>query len=445
MNRLKIIASSFLMASMLSTASIASQFEGDHASINVVNAVAVDPVRELTATEKLDQLQLMAESCKPNNGKYAWMRSEDLSKFESLMSRQGAIGGRGRDTPEQKYDVTLKWLENQKNIALYEILHKNITEADERVNYFRPEEFNLISSADSQDFRNAMLGDSVKPSEKLTMARNWYDSFKTKFAELETLLNRLSMKQHDEWMIAEDYTAFDADKTSNTWVENSIADSYISSRGVSEKIETYKNWLANRHQFRTGMLALAMTANEQEAFNAAKTSTTWVENSISDMYQGTKSPVQKLTVSTQWLEAYRQNQTDINALEQFVTSMSEVELEAFNTAKSSMTGWWMENGIWMENSISDMYQSTKSPAEKLAVYTPWLNAYRQNQASIIALEQFATNMSAPELEAFNTAKASRSWINTLHNICDVDNSTKSPIEKLAMYKQWLEAYRQAQA
>ena len=160
---------------------------------------------------------------------------------------------------------------------------------------------------------------------------------------------------------------------------DSISDMYILHKTVSEKMEAYKSWLSNREQFRTSTIALeqfvvGIAPAELEAFNAAKASTTWVENSISDMYHGIKSPAEKLAIYTQWLTNYRQNQTAIIALDSFSTGvdMTTAEQEAFNAAKASTT--------WVENSISDMYHGIKSPAEKLAIYTAWLEAYRAANA-----------------------------------------------------------------
>ena len=62
--------------------------------------------------------------------------------------------------------------------------------------------------------------------------------------------------------------------------------------------------------------------------------------------------------------------------------MTTAELKAFNAAKATYS---------MTNDISDTYHDTKNPAEKLAIYTKWLDAYRQNQATIIPDEDLLTD------------------------------------------------------
>lgn len=396
MNKLKLIASSLLMASMLTTASFSMQAAPDF---------EVEPGFKPTLTCRYEESQThkMPEQCaseltaliaevrasKENQSpKYSWMSGKDRSEFENIMSSAGAIGGRGWINIGQKLKTTQKWLAQCEIQSRYEILYKDITDYQNIIigSFYispRPSEFSVLSSGDINEFKSLVksLPNNVY-IEDLSKAQQWWMDVQGQYDDLDALLSGLTRNADYTWMTQEDHAAFaDAQTHSTAAGMDSISDMYISNRKVSEKKAAYTNWLANRQQFRTDTIALehfvaGMSEAEQAAFNEAKVSMAYTpENNISDSYHGTKSPTEKLAIYTQWLTAYRQNQAAIIALDSFSTGvdMTTAEREAFNAAKVSMT-------YTPENDISDMHNAHKSPTEKLAIYTQWLTAYRQANA-----------------------------------------------------------------
>ena len=356
------------------------------------------PKREDLAQTQLATLITEVKASEENqNPKYSWMRGEDRNQFDTLMSRNGQIGGRGWDDIADKLATTQNWLANQEIEARYAILHKDITEVHQTTMYglvsLRPAKYDVLSQGDISEFSSLFTSGSttLKTIEKLSIAQQWWDHVQDQYVVLKRLLGSLDYdlkalsdgtERNPEfrWMTQEDHAAFADARVTSTAMNDSISDMHLSYKKVSEKKAAYTSWLANRHQFRTDTIALeqfvvGMAPAEQAAFNAAKVSMTYTaENNISDSYHSLKSPAEKLAIYTAWLDAYRQNQAAIIALDSFSTGvdMTTAEQEAFNAAKASTT--------WVENSISDSYHGTKSPAEKLAIYTAWLDAYRAANA-----------------------------------------------------------------
>lgn len=397
MNKLKLIASSLLMASMLTAASFSMQATPDFIDPNFQpSLMCARPTNDFSTIKAGVQLASLITEVKASeddqNPKYSWMRSEDRNQFDMIMGRTGAIGGHGWNEIVDKLITTQKWLANQEIEARYAILYKNITEVSQMAGMssvsLRPEKYNVLSSGDISEFNSLLMSGSttLKTIEKLSIAEQWWNHVDGQYGNLDgllgsldydskALLNSTTRNPEFSWMTQEDHAAFaDARTGSMCAGMDSISDMYISQIKVSEKNAAYTHWLVNRKQFRADTIALEqfstnMSAVELEAFNAAKSSMTYtMTNDISDMHNSTKSPAEKLAIYTQWLGAYRQNQASLVALEQFSVGMSEAEQEAFSAAKATYS---------MTNDISDMYISQKSPTEKLAVYTQWLTAYRQ--------------------------------------------------------------------
>ncbi len=153
MNKLKLIASSLLMASMLTTSSFSMQAPGQAPDAFEVDqsygpTLTCIPLRleesnryknvlvgsmyvrvDCAQTELATLITEVKASEENQDPKYSWMRGDDRSQFDMIMSRTGQIGGRGWDDIADKLAVTQQWLANQEIEARYAILHKDITES----------------------------------------------------------------------------------------------------------------------------------------------------------------------------------------------------------------------------------------------------------------------------------------------------------------------------
>jgi hypothetical protein len=334
MNKLKLIATSLLMASMLTTASFSMQAAGQ-----APDAFVVDQSYPLTLTCAFEQSQTrqtpeqyslelarltleVQDSERTQNPKYSWMRGQDRNEFDRLMSRDGQIGGRGWNDIADKLAATQNWLANKEIEARYAVLYKDITETNEVMmgsTYvsLRPAKYSILSSGDISELNSLLAPRSttdLETKEKLNIAQQWWDYVQDKYMELDTLISVCTGKTAT-WMTEEDHTAFANARTQSTGAGmDSISDMYIAQKSVTVKVAAYTKWHTNRHQFRTDTIALEQFAAnlseaEQAAFNTAK-ATCSMTNSISDMYHGTKSPTEKLAIYTKWLEAYRAAQAN---------------------------------------------------------------------------------------------------------------------------------------
>jgi hypothetical protein len=251
------------------------------------------------------------------------MRGEDRNHFDTLMSRTGQIGGRGWTDIADKLAATQNWLANQEIEARFAILYKDIKECSQTTMYgsvsLRPAKYNVLSAGDISEFNFFTSGAST--------------------ATLKTI-EKLSIAQ--QWW---DYTSWQ-------YVE---LNSFLS--GLTTN--TTYSW---------------MTQEDHTAFANARVNSTGCGSGIADMYISNSKVSEKKAAYDTWLANRQQFRTATIALEQFVVGMAPAELEAFNAAKSSMT-------YSMTNDISDMHNSTKSPTEKLAAYTQWLDAYRAAQVN----------------------------------------------------------------
>ena len=187
MNKLKLIASSLLMASMLTTASFSMQAPGDFVVDQSYGPQLTCRFEQSQTTQTAEQYSsqlanLITEvkaSEENQNPKYSWMRGEDRNQFDNLMSRTGQIGGRGWDHIADKLAATQNWLANQEIEARYAILHKDITEVNQTTMYglvsLRPAKYDVLSQGDISEFNSLFFAaPTAKTIEKLSIAQQWW-------------------------------------------------------------------------------------------------------------------------------------------------------------------------------------------------------------------------------------------------------------------------------